>query len=284
LTRKDVARVLDVESAMGFGWPVAEDYEVVEDPLGGGEVIRYVEGCDYTRNKPLVDGGFFLDFARSAQSPKRRSSWVRTYGLLTRKQDRLGDRLPVREFVAEAEEAQRALTLYEAVRAGDSDAIRPRISRRRIERNPESGPGKPSPFAKVFVDGREIPVFEYAEGELARKVVISIGVLALEALVNEKLDRVRFHFGENFEHPRPLSGTYTPVMGWAIPDLLTAAWFQFAMIMGDSRPLQTCPFCGELYARSRSTQETCGKDRCRKRASRLKQAQREHDRGQTESR
>ncbi len=134
------------------------------------------------------------------------------------------------------------------------------------------------------MDGRKIPVIEYAEGELTHKVVISIGVIALEALVNEKLHRVRFHFGKNLDHPRPLSGTYTPVMGWAIPDLLTAAWFQFAMIMADSRLLQTCPFCGELYPRSRSTQETCGKDRCRKRASRQKKVQRDRAGGQTESR
>ena len=284
LTRKDVARVVDVESAMEFGWPVAEDYEVAEDPRNGEEVIRYVGGHKYTSNKPLVDGGFFLDFARSWQSPRRCLSWVRTFGLLTRERERLGDPLPVCAFVAEAEEAHRALALYEAVRAGDSAAIRPRIRRRRMERDPESGPGKPSTFAKVFVDGREIPVIEDAEGELAHRVVILIGVIALEALVNEKLDRVRFRFGKNLEHPRPLSGRYTPVMGWAVPDLLAAAWFQFAIIMGDSRPLQTCPFCGELYPPSRSTQKTCGKDRCRKRSSRQKKAQRERDGGQTESR
>lgn len=70
-------------------------------------------------------------------------------------------------FVSEVEEAHRALTLYEAVRAGDAEAIRSRIERRRVERDPESGPGKPSPFADVFVDGKEIPVFKFAEGKLS---------------------------------------------------------------------------------------------------------------------
>lgn len=274
LSRKDVSKVLDPESAMGFGWPVAEDYEVVEEPQSGKEVIRYIGGYKYSTNKPLADGGFFLNLAKSWQSPKLRLSWVRAYGLPRCDQDDLGDPMPVDALVAEAKEAHRALTLYEAARAGDAEAVRSRIERRRVEREPESGPGEPSPFADVFVDGKEIQVVNLAEGKLSHKEVIRIAVYALEAMVNEKLAGLRFRFGANFGHPRPLAGTYMPSMGWAIPDLLTAAWFQFAMIMADSRPLKTCDFCGDLFAPSRSTQETCGKDRCRKKASRKKQKDR----------
>ncbi len=199
---------------------------------------------------------------------------MQDYGLLTRESNRLGDPIPVYEFVAEAEDAHCALTLYEAVRARDTAAIRRRIKRRRIERHPESGPGEQSPFAEVFVDGEKIPFHPRAEGELTDEEVVSAGAHALETLVNEKLAGVRFHFGEDFEHPRPLAPYYMPVLGWNIPNLLTAAWFQFAWIMSDSRPLSICPYCGEKYPVSKSNQQTCGKDRCRKKKSRQERAQR----------
>ncbi len=273
VSKRSMLKLMDFESATEFSWPVAQGYEVQGQTDHGDGTIHAHGGYRYSGTKPLTDSNLFLSFARCSPAPKKIVAWVEKYGLLTRSyENELGDPLPISEFVAEVHTAYRALTLYQAIRSRDAEALRGRITFRSMEKDlKERGleppiPHKPSDFAQIKVDGNPIPYYahvgkdlSYAQAvkDLPDKKVFFAAVYGLQHLSNDKLDGLRFRLAENFEHPRPLSMTHMPMPKWAIPDLKSALWLQFSLLVSDAHPLKSCSECGTLFPVFNDKQDTC---------------------------
>lgn len=253
-------------------WPVAEEYHLYAD----GEIRPdYEAGWKWTMDKPLADPNLFKRFAdlgaRGDALPETAIlRWVRKHGLL-QYDDPDADRLSlhnqapitVDEFKEEARRAYEALTLFEAIHRKNHDAIRVRLSRRRLD--PPGRPGRGT-NADVYLDDRPIPIVAQADGELSDQHVLLMAKVGLEWLVQGSIRGVEWRFDHGTGHPRPQE-VYRPRLVPSIPDLYRAMWFQFALLMEDKRPVKFCVICEGPVFHPRRDQKTCSA-RCRKEKSR----------------
>ena len=68
------------------------------------------------------------------------------------------------------------------------------------------------------------------------------------------------------EHPCPLA-EWRPQLVDYCPDLLSALWYQFAVVVAERRPIKRCVMCNAPFVPQRTTKKTCGKA-CQKRKER----------------
>lgn len=257
-------------------WQVAKEYVVYDGKIlpdreaGGWETIRYW---------PIADSNLFLSFSRLGALGTELSEaairrWVRKHGLLQLK-DPDGDRLSIdnqkpitlREFREEASQANKALTLFNAIRSENFDALRSRISRVPIDPPGQRGERGPE---QVYVDGLPIPLANMAGGETFDGSVRLEAERGLEWFVASRLRGVNLGFDAETGHPRPRE-VYRPKLVINVPDLRHAIWYQFALLMTDIRPVKFCEVCKDPIFHPRRDQETCSA-RCRKEKSRRKKA------------
>jgi hypothetical protein len=242
-----------------FRWPRAEDY-IVDDG-----VITVPEGAGFkAHTMPLEDRDLFGSLARLSKdgepSEAKALRWCREHGVFFREENIGGDPLPLETFREESRRAREALTLYFALRNRRAHLVRPRIDIR-----PESK----GPFGAAHVDGLDARhmVWRGEADQLPDDVVLSIGLSALEARVQERVD-LTATMAPDFGHERPLGDLYRPVPLLMPRGLLGAAWLQFWIFVSDfDRYWRLCanPACGLPFLVERSDQTTCpGSEACRK--------------------
>lgn len=282
VSSKRVRGLLDFNDAVDLCiWQVAEDY------------VEY-DGCiypfpptgwpKYTRDRPLADPNLFLSFSRlGARGDDLPGNailrWVRKHGLLRLKDPegyptRNENQSPITldEFRREARYAHQAMTLFEAIHSKDSAALRPRVTRVRDDPSGKPGEGR---NADVYLDGERIPMSTAADGELPDDLVLLAAEMGLQWFVKRRLVDVRLDFDPFGGHPRA-GQAYRPRLVFRIPDLYSAIWYQFALLLADARPVKFCEICERPIFHPRRDQKTCS-DACRKEKSRRKKA------GQTSS-
>ena len=252
-------------------WSVAERYfeygdKIYPDPEAGWK---------WTTDKPLADSNLFLSFsrlgARGEDLPKPAIlRWIRKHGLLRLKNPNANrltfdNQAPIMfsEFREEARQAHEALTLFEAIHSNNYDELRSRISKKRTY--PPGRPGE-GDAADVYLDGRPIPMSRRASSELDDEDVLSAAKSGLEWFVQVRLRGFDLSFDHFSGHPRAQE-VYRPRLVFSIPDLYTALWYQFALLMTDNRPVKFCLVCEAPIFRPRRDQKTCS-PRCRKVKSR----------------
>jgi hypothetical protein len=171
VSRKKMAGLIGDDEAVSLcQWPVANRYweyrgRIQADPDAGWK---------WTMTKPLADPNLFRTFsnlgARGGDLPEATIlTWVRKHGLLRLRDPNahpfytddkiLINQAPISldEFRREVRRAYEALTLFEAIRSEDVDALRARIRRERID--PPNKPGTGG-LADMFVDDRRVPIIE----------------------------------------------------------------------------------------------------------------------------
>ncbi len=259
-------------------WQVAEGYVVYD-----GEIRPDYEAGGWKTEwyRPLADQNLFLSFSRLGALGNELSeaailNWVRKRGLLQLKdqnEDRrsLDNQAPITlsAFREEADQAYKALTLFNAIRSGDFDALRSRISY--VPVDPLGRPVK-SGDAYVHVDGSPVPMMRMAGSETSDVFVRIEAIHGLEYFVSSRLTGLNLYFDAESGHARPRE-VYRPKLALNIPDLWRAIWYQFALLMSDTRPTKFCEFCEGPIFHPRSNQRTCS-DACRQ-AKRRRQKARE---------
>jgi hypothetical protein len=162
------------------------------------------------------------------------------------------------------------------VRYGRADLVRGRITAE-PHRNPDPPHEARGPFGAALVDGLdarhevcvdpEHPAWRGPANQLPEKEVFSIGLSALEARVQERVELTP-RTVPDFGHERPLGNIYRPVPVLMPRNLLGAAWLQFWVYVSDfDRDWRLCanPACGQPFLVDRSDQITCpGSEACRK--------------------
>lgn len=241
-------------------------------------------GCmEWSRQyDPLLESNLFLSFAGLAANgePSESSAlgWIEKYGLLR------SNGISTREFQTASQEAYHALKLLEQLRSGDVAVLRSRIDFKDqrvlldgkdigIPQLREFNPQK-SRWETVLSGDRRVRVLRHVDGietyiypEADDEAILLYSVRGLENIVTEKLENVRRMFGTgDDEHPRPLA-EWRPQLVDHCPDLLTALWYQFAVMVAERRPMKRCVICGKPFEPRRSTKKTCG-DACRQAKSR----------------
>ena len=111
-----------------------------------------------------------------------------------------------------------------------------------------------------------VPTKVYLEGDLTDAEVIEQAASGLEHIVKQQMSRIRLGFTQHVNHPRSVSTIagylpYRPRLTPRCSDLLSAIWYQFAILMEGKRPLLTCEECGEPFF-GRKGASTCS-GRCR---------------------
>ena len=281
VSRKKMAGLIGDDEAVSLcHWPVAKSYWMY-----GGKIHADPEaGWKQTMTKPLADPNLFRTFsnlgARGDDLPEAAIlTWVRKHGLLRLRDPNkhpfytddkiLINQAPITpdEFRREARLAYEALTLFEAIRSENFGALRPRISRERID--PPHRPGTGG-LANMFVDGQRVPIVEL-DCEPTDEALLRVAKVGLEYFVEGCLKGMSPAFDHLSSHPRP-EEVYRPSLRFRIPDLYTAIWYQFARLITDTRPVKYCEICEKPIPDPRKDQLTCRGGACRQEKLRRKRA------------
>jgi hypothetical protein len=253
------------EVADGGRWYVAEDYRVDRDTVYPGNVWRMI--TTLLPDPYCPDPDAFLTFARLAShgnpSEAKILEWVHRHGLLHRRDPDWADPytaepdpnqrklnqepMDLWDFRQETRRAYQLLRLYELWRGGDVGAL---WSRMKLQ------PLKNGPFEQIVLDGELLLHWVPKEEELTDGVVLSATRRAVEAGVESAIAGVRPVFGPNGVVLR-------------CPDLRTAMYWSFAMLMSGKRSSALCEVCGNLFAKNRRDHRICSST-CRSKKSREK--------------
>jgi hypothetical protein len=285
ISQREVRGMLsEDESLSTCMWFVAENYEEWD-----GHIFAIRRSRRAPRDfEPLEDPNLFLGFARlgarGEPAKSRILGWVRKHGLLTRHELRQERTLPngevnqssitVEQFTAEVRWAYDALTLLQQIRAKDYETLRAEIVRKRKPTDVKvwhEGDHRPVGRRKVrktqvYLKGVSVPRMVFPEGDLTDVEVIEQAAKGLEHIVGQRMQRISLGFTQHVNHPRSVSTIagylpYRPRLTPQCPDLLSAIWYQFAILMEGKRPLLTCEECGEPFF-GRKGAKTCS-GRCR---------------------
>jgi len=256
-------------------WPVAESYWVYRGKIQPGPKRIW----KWTMDKPLADPNLFKSFANLGARRNLPEAailrWVHDHGLLWLNDpstDKLSfdNQKPITpdEFREEASRAYEASTLFKSIYSKDFQALHSRIKRQR--RDPLGKP-RQGTNADVYLDGQPIPMVSGVDSEMADEYVLLAAKVGLEGSVKMRIRGVGWDFNHHSGHPRPLE-VYRPTLVPSIPDLYSAIWFQFGLLMNDARPVKFCEVCDSPIFRPRRNQKVCSGSRCRTEKSRRKKA------------
>ncbi len=276
VSSKKMRGLISFDDAVSLcGWAVAEKYYEY------GETI-YPDreaGWKWTTDKPLADSNLFLSFSRLGGRGENLPNaailrWIHKHGLLWLKDPNANrfsfdNQAPITcsEFREEARRAYEALTLFEAIDSKNCDELRSRISKKRTY--PPDGPGE-GDAADVYLDGLPIPMSRRASSELDDEDALLAAQVGLEWFVKVRLRGLDLSFDRFSGHPGPQE-VYRHRLVFSIPDLYSAIWYQFACLMGDSRPIKFCEACGAPMFHAHQGKKVCDKT-CRQRKHRQKKA------------
>ncbi len=266
MPKKTMQRSLDREnfSLTGLAWFVAEDYDI---DSGGNVVIKEVG--DPRAYAPLKDPDLFFSFARlSARGKPSDSSilrWVRKHGLLRMSIDEDGkpkrtsakwgelDQAPmhVEELVAESLQAHSALNLHADLDKGNIESLRQRISKLREAR--KSGESLSQMDETLVEDFGHVADGHFSNGNLPWMAEVK-----LAAFVMRKVERVKLGLWGNGFWNSP-DGSYKPVQSFRCPDLYSAMYLQFYLLIAEGLPMRRCenPSCRMPISLTRSNRRFC---------------------------
>ncbi len=287
ISQREVRGMLTEDESVGACmWFVAEaeNYQILDERIFAVRTSR--RAPKFTQ--PLSDSNLFLGFAklgaRGKPAESRILGWVREHGLLTRK-DSTQERslangevnqrsITVDKFRAEVRQAYGALTLLQQIRDNDHDALKARIVRKRSPTKVKvwrEGDCRPVEWrtvrkTRVLLDGVPVPRDILPEGDLTNVEMIEQAESVLEHIVEQQMSRIKLGFTQHVHHPRSVSTIagylpYRPRLTPRCPDLLSAIWYQFAILMEGKRPLLTCEECGEPFFGKKGAKTCSG--RCR---------------------
>lgn len=272
-------------------WSVVPDYFVRK----GVEIApRYKEGSQCRVYHPLEVPDLFLRFARlggrSKLSEKGMLNWTSNFGLLKRTSAKwplweyraddaelIENQAPIKleDFAEHARRARGLLDLYSEIQRGDAQKI---LGRAEEPRTPIDTLlwKQTRPYTEVWSsqkplsENKKDEIISVTASVLADEVNESISDVKLVANPNDRSSttehgarRLRARMaGEAFdeEHDVP---PYDPLhrfeQGWSCPDLLSAIYFQFYLMITNNKPLRKCenPRCNMPFPPSRKDNRLC---------------------------
>jgi predicted nucleic acid-binding Zn ribbon protein len=283
VSQKEVEKLFNFDEAVDVSlWFVARRYRLFQG-------LIYPDGPGLTNSQPLSHRNLFLSFARLAAhgqpSEKRILSWVHQHGLLRRQdydnfkhiQDKYGERqvnqktLTVEDFRKETRKAYGALTLFQDIRSKNYQALRSRLRSKELHKRDRHGNDWIT--YQAYLDNEQITNEEgwHLNGEYSDSLALKVATTGLEHIVERQISDVHLHFVMDVWHPRPLSNlldlTYRPRLSPRCPDLHSALWYQFAVLISDKHPWENCIICGMPFPQTRKDRVVCG-DACQKRKER----------------
>jgi hypothetical protein len=292
IDKRDVAHLLE-----GFSnpdnvrmWPVAKSYKI-----GGGVIYADDPQRDPLRDfVSFGDPDLFFSFTRlGARGEPSESSilrWVSEHGLLRREIDQQGPRssaidvqqapITVADFRAEVLRARQLLTLYMNIREEDFEALKIKIYETAEKRHLSSyWPNTPptdlekrlSHYRDVAGNARkalgllqEMSPFDEPEWTIVERWDVFMALGALQEIVRDRLADVRLDFGHNWIETLPLASDYRIPdyripRSWDCPDLLSAMYLQFYLLITDFEPMRRCqnPACGLPFPATRKNKRFC---------------------------
>jgi hypothetical protein len=286
IDKKDVAHLLkgfSDSSSLGL-WPVAKSYRI----LGGVIYADDPEPEPFSGLGTFDDPDLFFSFARlGVRGEPSESSilrWVSEHGLLRRENEMRGpwsgtevEQAPitVADFRAEVLCARQLLTLYMNIREEDFEALKSKIYETAEKRHLSSyWPHTPptdlekclSHYRDVASNARkalgllhEMSPFDEPEWTSVERWDVFMALGALQEIVRDRLADVRLDFDHNWTGTQPLGSDYRIPRSWDCPDLLSAMYLQFYLLITDFEPVRRCqnPACGLPFPATRSNRIYC---------------------------
>ncbi len=274
-------------------WPPAPDYTIWQGkiyPSPGRPRSRFPPPNPFARTD------LFYSFTRlganGMPSESRIKEWVSQNGLLTRKDENLSGAavledgtvnqrpISVEDFRSEVSRARGMLELYAEIRRNDTLAIDARIAQPRSAVDEELAAYFPS-------DGswrhRRHLIQAYTEG-VAVSIVLGIADKVLAEMVSQSVAHVRPRAIKGFEYPMKVTTdeellsyvlaahrNYRLQPAWHYPDLRSAIYMQFYLLVTQNRPMRLCenPRCRMPFPATRKNRRFCC-DTCRSNARRYR--------------
>src|SRR5215213_5865494 len=277
-------------------WIVEESYKILNGVIYADypDALDVEYECEYI--DAFGDSDLFLSFARlGARGEPSESSilrWVSEHGLLRWEKEERGAwsgtearqaPITVADFRAEVLCARQLLTLYIDLREANIAALQTKIcdadEKRLLSSYWPNTP--PTDLEKYFADYRG----GYGEAVLRRfrlKIGSSnepnngwwrsrleqwdvwVALSALRTIVRNRLSEVRLDFRLRFDHDGvedypPLGSDYRIPRTWNCPDLLSAMYLQFYLLITDFEPMRRCqnPACGLPFPATRKNRWHC---------------------------
>jgi len=276
-------------------WIVEESYKILNGVIYADypDALDVEYECEYI--DAFGDSDLFLSFARlGARGEPSESSilrWVSEHGLLRWEKEERGAwsgtearqaPITVADFRAEVLCARQLLTLYIDLREANIAALQTKIcdadEKRLLSSYWPNTP--PTDLEKYFADYRG------GYGEAVRRFRLKIGssnepnngwwrsrleqwdvwvaLSALRTIVRNRLSEVRLDFRLRFDHDGvedypPLGSDYRIPRTWNCPDLLSAMYLQFYLLITDFEPMRRCqnPACGLPFPATRKNKRFC---------------------------
>jgi hypothetical protein len=287
LDKKDVAWLLEGFSVPNFvcSWAVAERYEILNGVVYSAHPDEYDPEC----LDAFGDPDLFFSFARlGARGEPSESSilrWISEHGLLRQKKEPEawtdsieGNQAPisVADFRAEVLCAHQLLTLYIDIREENFAALQTTIYGTDEDRHPSSfwPHTPPTDLEKHFAHQRDLYGRVRERVRLKNEIGDSnesvwsdvehwdvfVALMALQEIVRDRLSDVRLDFLEYWAEDYPLLGSdYRIPRSWACPDLLSAMYLQFYLLITDFERMRRCqnPACGLPFPATRKNKRFC---------------------------
>ncbi len=243
-------------------WPLAEEYAIEGDKI---VIIRR----QYRYTYPLKDPELFSSFAHLGSyknlTPKRILRWVNKYGLLKRKDetkrapyDRTTKELnqapmTLTDFRAEADQAYSASRLYYDLKWGGVESLKERLVDLKENRSKRTSPL--SQLDEWLIDRWEEKLYEPGADFFTQLFTR----VELQKLVGEKISDVRLGFlmDNSLAEPPIQPPYYTPRQTWYCPDLLSAIYLQFYLMIIGALPMRLCDHCKTPFPLTRTDKRFC---------------------------
>jgi hypothetical protein len=295
-TKDEFNNLFDSEAELfggTFVWPPADGYTIwrgVIYPLSGRPRMGFPPPNPFARTD--LFHSFARLGARGKPSESRIKEWVSQNGLLTRKDETLSGTavledgtvnqqpISVEDFRSEVSRARAMLELYAEIRRRDTLAIDARIAQ------PQSLVDKE--LASYFSDDRSwrrrLDLLMAYAGGVAINVVLGVADKVLAEMLSQSVAHVRPRAIKGFEAPMrattkeelrsyylAANNNYRMQQGWHYPDLRSAIYMQFYMLVTQNRPMRLCenPRCKMPFPATKRNRRFCC-DTCRSNARRYR--------------
>ena len=286
IDKRDVAWLLEGFSKPSFIglWPVAKSYKILsgviyaDDPRH--ELLRDLDA--------FGDSDLFFSFARlGARGEPSESSilhWVSEHGLLRRENEKHGGLLArevnqasitMEEFRAEVLCACQLLNLHMDIREENFAALQAKIYGMDEKRHLSSywPHTPPTDLEEYFANRRDTcskardalgllhegSPFDEPEWTSVERWDVFVALGALQEIVKDRLADVRLDFDHHWTGTQPLRSDYRIRRSWDCPDLCSAMYLQFYLVITDFEPMRRCqnPACVLPFPATRKNRRFC---------------------------
>ncbi len=247
-------------------WYVAEEYAINHDEI---VVVEWGDAVPYL---PLHDPNLFSSFSRlgSSPNPSERTilNWVRKYGLFRRK---LNSQRPynwseaeqqsvtVEDFVKEIREARSASLLHYELNRGTPESLKRYL--RLLHDASRERPLVPleEKLVSTWGDTMDNPGFD-PRRDPNHFLLTQIG---FKGFVERKLSEVKLALLLREEHSNlymsDATPAYTPLQSWSCPDLISAIYLHFYLMVTGAVPMELCANknCRTPFPVTRSNKKVC---------------------------